>query len=130
MLRKILGVIAGLASSVVVVLLVQTVGHVLFPPPADINLSDPDVLAVSMDRIPVGSKLFVILAWFLGPLLGGILGGRLAKARWVSWILGGLTALGLVANAYAIAHPAWMLLVGALAIVTAAFLADRLGAPR
>lgn len=130
MLRKILGAIAGGVAGIVVIMAVQALGHMLFPPPADINLADPDVLAVSMNRIPLGSKLFVVLAWFLGPLAGGIIGGRIAKARWASWAPGGLTALGLVANAFAIPHPAWMLIGGAIAIAAATFLADRFGAPR
>jgi len=130
MLRKILGAIAGAVLGVVVIMAIQALGHMLFPAPGDINLSDPDTLAVSMDRMPLGSKISVVAAWTLGPLIGGIAGGRIAQARWASWIPGGLTALGLVANAFAIPHPLWMLIAGAAGIAAATYLADRFGAPR
>ena len=130
MVRIILGVIAGVIVGVITIMLVQALGHVIFPTPADINLSDPDVLAVSMDRVPLGSKLMVVLAWFAGPLAGGVVGGRVAQTRWASWIPGGLTGVGLVLNAFAIPHPLWMLVAGAAGIAAGAYLADRFGAPR
>ena len=130
MLRKTLGAIAGAIIGVVVIMTIQALGHALFPAPMDINLSDPDAIAVAMDRIPLASKLMVVIAWFAGPLIGGVVGGRLARARWASWIPGGLTGLGLVLNAFAIPHPLWMLIAGALGIAVATYLADRFSAPR
>ena len=125
MLRKILGVIAGAVTGIVTISLVQWMGHQVFPIPADIDPTDIDALATYMDRIPLASKLAVVVAWTLGPIVGGIVGGRIAQARWASWVPGGLTALGLVLNATMIPHPIWMLALGALGIAVGTFVADR-----
>lgn len=125
MLRKILGVIAGAVTGIVTISLVQWIGHQVFPIPADIDPTDIEALASYMDRIPLASKLAVVVAWTLGPIVGGIVGGRIAQARWASWVPGGLTALGLVLNATMIPHPIWMLALGALGIAVGTFVADR-----
>lgn len=130
MLRKILGVIAGAVTGIVTISLVQWIGHQVFPIPADIDPTDIEALASYMDRIPLASKLAVVVAWTLGPIVGGIVGGRIAQARWASWVPGGLTALGLVLNATMIPHPIWMLALGALGIAVGTFVADRASGAR
>lgn len=129
MLRKILGAIAGVVISVIVIKLMEWVGNQMFPVPAQIDLNDPDSVATYMDQIPLGSKISVVVSWTLGSLMGGVTGGRLAGARWASWPPGAFTMFGLVMIALMIPHPVWMLALGAAGIAGGTFIADRLSAP-
>ncbi len=129
MLRKILGAIAGVVISVVVIKLMEMIGHQLFPIPGEIDVSDPDSIATYMDQIPLGSKISVVVSWTLGSLIGGVAGGRIAGARWASWPPGAFTMFGLVMIAMMIPHPIWMLVSGAVGIAGGTFIADRLSAP-
>ena len=51
MLRPILGTLAGVVVGVIVVGLVESFGHMIFPPPEVVNLKNPEELTVIMDTI-------------------------------------------------------------------------------
>jgi len=78
-MRKFLGVLAGLAALVVVVWIVEAVGHGIWPPPPGVNLADPAQLAGLMDKIPLAAKIAVVAAWFLGAIAGAWVANRVAR---------------------------------------------------
>ena len=76
--RTVLGVLAGLATMVVVIMLVQLLGAQLFPPPQGIDTRDPDALATVMAQMPLGALAFVVVAWLLGAFAGGWVAARIS----------------------------------------------------
>ena len=126
MLRLALGVLAGLLAGVLVIFAVESVGHMLFPPPAGLNLTDPQAMLQVMMVIPWQAKAMVLIAWFVGVLAGAstacLIAGRRALA-------GRITAALLFAFAVwtmiSVPHPGWCVVTAVIATLLGAFLADR-----
>ncbi len=130
MLRAILGVVLGVVIGVIVsmliILAVEGVGHTIFPPPPDVNLTDPAQLATAMGKIPVQAKIAVLLAWFLGTLGGASAANLIAGRRaWAGRIVALIVLALSIFNMTTIQHPAWMAVCAVLAILLAGFVADR-----
>ena len=128
-LRVAIGVVLGVLISMFAIKAMEWVGHQVFPVPGQIDVTDPQSVATYMDQIPLMSKIWVVLSWAVGAVLGGVVAGRISQMRWTSWIPGAFTLAGMVGIALMIPHPVWMLIAGALAIAVSTWLADRFGAP-
>lgn len=106
--RSILGTIAGLVAAVVIVLVVESIGHLLFPPPPGTDLSNPETLAKIIDQLPFGALVFVMLAWIAGAFGGGAVAAAIARQSWPAWIVGVLMLAGGLWSMIVIPHPMWM----------------------
>ncbi|WP_420434589.1 hypothetical protein [Hyphobacterium sp.] len=126
MLRLILGIIAGLVAAVFTVMLVEMVGHMIFPPPEGVDVSNPEQLAAIMHEIPLGAKIGVLVAWALGIFVGGLVAIRISKRNWTAWVVGlAVLAMGAV-TMMMIPHPLWMMVATPLITVLAVVLTVRL----
>lgn len=126
MVRRILGVIVGIVLFGVGTSIVQLVGNALFPPAVPIDMRDPAAVAAMVDQVPLGAKLFVVLAYFIGALLGSWVGIRIAGWRAVAWWVLGAAWLGNVVNVMTIPHPLWMLIASFFTPLLGAWLAWRM----
>ncbi|WP_421790028.1 hypothetical protein [Hyphobacterium sp.] len=123
MLKVILGLVAGAVASFVTIMLVQMIGHMIYPVPEGLDPMDPEQVAAMMDSLPVGALLAVIVAWGLGTFVGGTVAMLISKANWTAWAVAGLVLAMTALNLVLIPHPIWMIAAGPLAIAIAAFLA-------
>ena len=123
MWRFVAGVVVGAVVAMVVVMLVESIGHVLFPPPAGIQAMDPADLAGVMAQIPAGALLMVLLAWAAGALAGGFVAAKIAAWRrpLAALLVGGLLLAGGVWTMVYIPHPVWMMVLGVLLPLPAAW---------
>lgn len=112
MIRTILATLAGVFVAMLSVFAIELVGHGVFPVPAAMGSDDPPRISAIMETIPLGSKLFVLLAWFVAPLAGGRAAFGLGGWRWSHWLIAGLITLGAIANFAMIPHPPWMIAGG------------------
>ena len=108
MLRNILGILAGVVAAFFTIWLVDIVGHQFYPLRSDLNLRDPQQVAALLQSMPAGAQAFVVAAWLLGALVGGVVAGRIVGARWAAWTLAALVAVAAIANILMIPHPEWM----------------------
>jgi len=124
MWRSVLSVVAGFVVAAIVVGLLEAVSHQLFPPPAGINLHDPEQLKTIIDKLPPGAIVMVLVAWAVGSLAGGFVAAlsanrnRLAHAGVVGclqMLAGGITML-------MIRHPTWFVIAAFLIVVPSALL--------
>lgn len=132
MLRSILGVVAGLISAFVVISVVEMLGHVIYPPPAGIDFSDPESIRKVMGDLPFGSLVFVLMAWLIGTLVGTLIAGSIArkKERLFGSIVGGLLLVSGIANMVMIPHPVWFMIIGILVFPIAAYLGSGMAISR
>lgn len=122
--RNIIAVLAGLVAAAVTVGVCEGAGHAIFPPPAGIDLANAEDQRRLMEVIPLGAKLAVVLAWFLGALAGSATAIYIAKEFRPGWIVG-LVMVGLsIFTTQMFPHPVWMVLA-ALVLPIAAVLAAR-----
>ena len=69
MLKTLISILAGLVAGVPVVAIVARIGHILYPPPQGMDLTDCNVVAAMIAQMPVGALLFVVAGWVLGALV-------------------------------------------------------------
>lgn len=108
MLRIILGILAGAVLAMLIVAGLETAGHLVFPPPPGIDVTDPEQLAALMPLVPMGAKIWVVAAWGLGALGGGLAAILISRRSWTAWVIAGLIACAGVATILMIPHPLWM----------------------
>ena len=130
--RTVLGVLAGLATMVVVIMLVQLLGAQLFPPPQGIDTRDPDALATVMAQMPLGALAFVVVAWLLGAFAGGWVAARISVQypRVGAVIVALAVVAGVVMMVLAFPHPMWMTVLGLALPVPMALAGARVARPR
>ncbi len=109
MLKSIGGAVAGVLAGAIIIFVVEALGHIIFPPPAGTNVSDPEQLKFIIGQIPVGAKIAVIIAWFAGILGGGIV-SLLIAMRWapVAWVVAATLFAMAGITMLQIPHPWWM----------------------
>jgi hypothetical protein len=128
MMRNALAWAAGLAVAIGAIMLVQQLGHTIYPPPAGLNLRDSDAMEAYVSQLPFIALLFPIFSYFLGALLGPLVACRIGTAR--PLIFGGVIGLILlaftIANLIQIPHPGWFSALAIAAILAGAWLAIQL----
>jgi hypothetical protein len=111
MLRNIASVVIGVLVGAIVVFLVESLGHLVFPVAEGVDLHDPAALRDIMDQIPLAAKFTVLLAWFLGIFAGASVAALVAR-RWApaAWVVSGTLAGMAGVTLIEIPHPWWMVL--------------------
>ncbi len=129
MLRNIAAGIVGFITAAAVVQLVQVLGHSIFPPPENIDFSDPEQVEVLMTSLPVGAVLFVGASWALGAFAGTLVGTVIATAKPIIYaiIAGGFVLVAAVIVLVVMPHPWWFSISAPLAIVVGTWLGMSLG---
>lgn len=107
-MRKVLGVVAGVIVAMLTIMLVEFVGHGVYPPPPELDLTSADGMAAYIATVAPGAMLFVVVAWFLGALTGGWTALRLSDWTIATWIVAAVIACAGVYNATQIPAPLWM----------------------
>ena len=125
MLRNVFAVICGIATFVVAIMIVQYLGHQVYPPPTDIDFGDPEQTRAFMATLPVGAILFVGLSWMVGAFGGTVVATKAGtlKPLYFGVIIGGLVLAGAITNLLIIPHPPWFNIAAPIAILLASFAA-------
>jgi len=130
MLKNVLAVVLGAVVAVILIMIVETIGHSVYPPPQNLDFSDMNSMTDYIDTLPIGALLFVLGAWMTGTLGGGLLACFIAKDRPSVYaaIVGGMILLATLFTLIRIPHPLWFSITSIMAIALTAFLAGRIGA--
>jgi hypothetical protein len=124
MWRSILSVVVGVIAAVLVVGLLEAEGHLLYPPPPDINLHDSEQLRAIVDRLPLGALLSVLVAWGAGSLAGGFVAAAMARNRHLihALIVGCVQMMAGIVTMVIIPHPMWFMIASIVILLPAACL--------
>ena len=124
MIRKLAAAIVAVIVAMLTIQVVEMLGHLVYPPPADIEFGNPEQVREFMSTLPVGSILFVGAAWSIGTLLGTLAGALVSKSSPLPYaiVVGGLVLAGSITMLLIIPHPWWFTVAAPLSIVAAAIL--------
>jgi hypothetical protein len=125
MIRNIIAGVVGVFVALAIIALNEKIGHLAFPPPADIDFSDPDIVEPYLASLPAWALLQVMAGWVIG-VFAGILAATtisLASTTAYTLVIGGLIFAATVANLIIIPHPMWFNVTGLAAIALSAWFA-------
>ena len=128
MLRRALGIAAGLGVAVCCVGVIEALSSRLYPLPPGIDYSDREAMGVAVAALPVGAFIGVLLAWTLAAWAGACTAVRVGRHAALGLIIGIVLLTAAVANMLAIPHPAWLWAAAVLAIPAATFAGMRMAA--
>ena len=119
-MKNVLATIVGIiVAGFTVHIFESLIGHNLFTFPEGADLSNMEWIKDNMDKIPMGSKIFVIIGHFLGIIVGMFVAAKISKVSMVpSYIAGGLMLLATFAISFMLPKELWFLIADCgLAIV-------------
>ena len=110
-LRNVLAVIAGVASCMVVKIVVIKIGAALVPAPEGVDMNSLESIKAHTDLFHAKHYLFPFLEHALGSLVGGLLAALIAASRKLTFalVIGGIHLMGGIAAALLIPAPAWFI---------------------
>lgn len=130
-LRNVLAVIAGLVIGGIVNMILITISPMIVPPPAGVDLNNPESISRAIQLFEPRHFLMPFLAHALGTLAGALTAYLIAasyKARF-AYAIGVLFLCGGVAASFMIPAPAWFIALDLLvAYLPMAWLATQIGA--
>jgi len=128
MVKKIVAVVVGAAVAVLLVMLIQQLGHNLYPPPQGLDPADEEFMRDYIANLPWGPLAFVLASYVLSTLIGGWGAAAIAGER--PLLFAGIVALFVLAGAIStmvmIPHPSWFMIAAVVGIVLAAMVAASL----
>ena len=119
-MKNVLATIIGfIVASATVYIFESLIGHNLFPLPETIDPMDMESIKQNMHLIPTGSKVFVVIAHFMGIVCGMFVAALISKKSMVpSYIVGALMLAATAFNLIMLPKETWFLLAdGILAII-------------
>ena len=125
-MRIAVGLLAGLVAALAAICAVWLVGHMIYPVPSDIVLEDRERVGAYVRIMPVGAQLFVVAAWFLGAVAGGLVAELVAGRHWTLWSIVALVAAIGIVNVFWVPHPELLQIASVAAPLLGGLVASRL----
>ena len=127
MAKNVAAAIAGIITAFVMIMLIEKLGHVIYPPPTDLDFSDPEVMRPYIATLPFLALLFPMIAWVVATFAGTVLACKIGTANPLAFaaVVGGLVLAGTITNLIMIKHPLWYSLLALIAIIASAWIAVR-----
>jgi hypothetical protein len=128
MFRNAAAAITGLVTAFVLIMLIEKLGHFIYPPPPDLDFSDPEAIRPYIATLPFLALMFPMLAWITGTFAGSLVACCIGTARPLAFaiIVGGLVFARTVSNLILVPHALWFSVLSLLGVVASAWLAMRL----
>lgn len=129
-LRVVLGIVIGIAAGIGVVMLGDTLNHRFFPPPPEVQVTNPEAIRDYMQTAPVLSLLGLPVTWTLAALVAAFAAAKIGAKRWAGWIAGAVIFAATSLNLVLIPHPLWMTVAAIVLVPAAAWFGAQLGASK
>ena len=106
-MRNVLAIVVALIVGSIINMLLVTVGPLLIPPPAGVDVADMASLAASIHLFEARHFVFPFLAHALGTLTGAMIAVMISHRAWSAWLVGLLFLVGGIAVGVMIPAPIW-----------------------
>lgn len=132
MWRTVLGILLGIVTTMLVISLVETLGHAIYPPPDGLDPGNPEHVGHIIALAPTGALAMVVLAWCVGTFIGAWVGARIARHPRVAALASAFVVMfGVIAMIKLVPdHPTWMAVLGLLLPLPLALIAAKLAQRR
>lgn len=130
MVRIILGIVIGAVLGFGLVVVGDMLNHHFFPPPPDVQVTNPEAIRAWMAQAPILSLLGLPVTWTIAAFAASLVAALIAGRAWAGWIAGGIVFAATCLNLIMIPHPLWMLIAALVCVPLAGFCGATLVAPR
>jgi uncharacterized membrane protein (DUF485 family) len=129
-IRSVIGVVAGIAITIVLIVIFEAISAVMFPPAEGTNMADMEQMKAYIAGLPtIALVLYLVyhgIATFCGAFVGAYIAGRSHIAH--AMVVGALPLIGAIVNLAYIPHPTWFIAPALLTYPVTAFVAGVLAA--
>lgn len=116
MLRKIIGVMAGIMVAMFIITIVESFNAKLYPLPKNVNSADREAMQLYISSLPKTAFIILLSGYLLASFFCGLVIRLISKSddKTPAYLAGvGLTSAGVV-NFFSYEHPWWVIVVGLL----------------
>ncbi len=130
--RTILGMLLGVVTMMFTIYAIESIGHLLYPPPDGLDPRNPDHLQMIVAVASTGAMVMLVVGWTAGAFVGGWVGARIARHARAAAIAVALFVMAGVAGMMVIVpdHPMWISALGLLLPIPVALVAAKLAGQR
>ena len=123
-MKNILATVVGfIAASATVYIFESLIGHNVFPLPEGAEPMNMEWIKSNMDKIPLGSKIFVVIAHFIGIIAGMFVAAKISKQSMVpSYIVGALMLAATFFNIFMLPKELWFTLSDGILVIVGFFI--------
>jgi hypothetical protein len=124
MFKRVLSVLAGVATGLAIVMATDTLIGKLYPPPPGIDYHNSEAVKQMVSNMPVGAFLVLLTGYAIAAFAGGAVATLVSgRARNVpALITGGILMVGGIMNVAEIpGHPIWFIVASTLAYIPFAY---------
>ncbi len=127
MFKRILSVLAGIVSGIIIIYLIEMGSHIIYPFPSTFDMNNPESVKQYIDTAPFGAILFIAIAWAVGSFIGGFVTSLISKSSktTLSMIVGVILMIAGLINLLTFPHPVWLWIVGLAVFLPSAYLGSR-----
>ncbi len=124
-MRKVLGAVAGIATAVLTVMLMEWLSHTVYPVPDGIDLSNTEALTTYVAAAPLSALLLLLAGYLIATFDGTFVACLIGRApSYIYALLIGVLMLAATAsNLIIIPHPTWFSVAAIVGIIASAWLA-------
>jgi hypothetical protein len=128
MLRSSQYVFSGVVVAGAIIYLLESLGHMVYPLPDDIDWTDPEALGNHIAGLPGLALILALITYVVGAICGGLISSLYRRSNiWHALITGLiLSMLGLL-HLLVIPHPDWYVITAVLLFIPFAWLGGLLG---
>ena len=119
MLRKVLAVLAGIATASIIFVGFEAINSKLYPMPKGIDRGDHEAMSAYMESLPNQAFINVLMGWLIGSFICGMLIRLISRSsdKTPSYIAGlFLTTAGIV-DIFTLPHPLWFAVAGIIVFI-------------
>jgi protein-S-isoprenylcysteine O-methyltransferase Ste14 len=111
-------IIGFFVASATVYIFETIIGHTMFPLPEGVDPMDMEWIKDNMDKIPMGSKIFVVIAHFAGIIAGMFMAAQISRRSMVpSYIVGVLMLAATFATIFILPKELWFTISDAVFVL-------------
>ena len=127
MLRQVLGALAGIATAVLTVMLMEWLSHVIYPLPDGLEITDSAALRAHIAAAPLAALLLVLLGYLIATFDGTFVACLIGRAPPYIYalLIAVLMLAGTASNLIMIPHPTWFSVLAVVGIIASAWLAKK-----
>mgnify|MGYP001378117178 CR=1 FL=1 len=123
--RTVGGFFIGFLTTMVVVILCQSLNLMVYPLPEGLDPSNTEELAAHVANSPTGAFLGILASYFFGCFAGGAVATRISQKPAIGLSIGVALMLGGFSNLSRIDHPIWFALASTALYIPSAWLGSQ-----